>query len=439
MIEECFAIFPISNGMNPQQENKQNNSNEPIRIIPRRNGVIPPVQKAEQKIFSQTSVGADTKPIPTPVENVEEKIVFRPDNKIKISPLHTYADDVKSAVQSDGVSMAKIVMAEAKKQEAEKVSESELSPTSDKNKSIITISIVVILVAVVGFAGTWYFVNKRDAILTPVEQQRKPSVIPYDEEFVVSLEARERKKLVEIIDQSKKQNYQKETAIVYLPILYKGGTSTLTMSTENFLATLDARASSALVRAFGTEFMFGLNRIAGQPKPFLLLYSDSFNQMYAGMLEWEPAMADDIGDLFFTKDDLVEVSAPDVSNPQTFAKQNLGGQATSTSTSTSTKATLAIGTTSTTTSFGIATTSTSTIPEMNTVEQKAFKSKYIIANSLKFKDEVLNNRDMRVLRTVSGKVLMYYTFINDEILLIAKDYGTLDEVVKRLATSQFKQ
>jgi hypothetical protein len=442
--------------MEPQQENKQNNSNEPIRIIPTRGGVVSPTQNSSTGNFfhldnernNSAVVGLGSNNTPPvfstikPQTSIEsagtkpemviepEKNTFSPSvETVKISPIHTYADDVKNIVQSDGVSMAKIMMAEVKKQEAEKAREIEISPTSDKNKGIIAISITALVVAIVGFAGVLYFVGNKDSMSVSFTQQPRPSIIPYDEEFVVNLEIKERKKILENIENSKKQKFQKETSIVYVPMYYKNSTTSLMMNTEVFLSTLDVRAPSALLRAFGNGFMFGLNNNAGQVNSFMLLYSDSFNQMYAGMLEWEPSIADDIGDLFFVKDDLIEVSLPKVSA----------------TTSTTTKISLALSTTtstSTSTSTSASTYSTTTPASnhiLNEIEYKAFKSRYIIANSLKFNDEVLNNMDLRVLRTTSGKILMYYTFINDKILLIAKDFKTLDEVVKRLATSQFKQ
>jgi hypothetical protein len=441
--------------MEPQQTGNNQNNNDEIKIIPTASGSVPPTSNPVNKAFIPYSQTPAVVPVKTPEpekitlkpntgmnisseQKKDERVVFEPKSKIVISPLRTYADDIKNTINDNGLSMSKIAMAEARKREAQEKIEEEVSPTSNKNKKIIGISLGILLLAVLGVFGAWYFAGVKkaqDIASTPLHMQ---SIIPYDEEFVVLLDTQERSKIVEGSNSAKKQSYDKNTAVVYIPIMQSSGTTTSPISTEKLLSLLQTRAPLAMVRSLGASFMFGLNRNTGQTNPFLILTSDSFNQMYAGMLEWEPAMADDIGDLFFTKDDLVETPAvastsdaikavvsssltvststsatsslitASTSTPQTFAEQNLGGQA-------------------------------STVPEMNFIEQKAFKSRYIIANSLVFKDEVLNNKDMRVLRTTSGKPLMYYTFINDKIVLIAKDFKTLDEVIKRLATSQFKQ
>ncbi|MEI7513351.1 MAG: hypothetical protein WCJ74_01885 [bacterium] len=432
--------------MEPQQTgNSQNNNNDQIKIIPTPSGGVSPVSNSTAPVYTPPASTPAFVPTSTPKseettfkpntgmnisseQKSEEKIVFEPQSKISISPLHTYADDIKNTIKDDGLSMAKIAMAEVKKQEAQEKVEEELSPTSEKNKKIIGISLGILLLAVLGVFGAWYFVGIKKAQNISSIPAHMQSIIPYDEGFTVILDTSERSKIVEGVNSAKKQSYDKNTAVVYIPFMENTGTTTSPINTERFLSLLQTRASLAMVRSFGTSFMFGLNRNAGQTNSFLILTSDSFNQMYAGMLEWEPAMADDIGDLFFTKDDLVEAPAVASTSPLKVATNTVA---------TSTTATSSIATT--TIVLASSTPATSTVPEMSLVEQKAFKSRYIIANSLVFKDEVLNNRDMRVLRTVSGKTLMYYTFINDKIVLIAKDFNTLDEVAKRLATSQFKQ
>jgi hypothetical protein len=403
---------------------------------------IPISQQIAEKIALNPNTGMGISSEQNQEQKHEEKISFRPENNIKISQIHTYADDIKNTVKDEGVSMVKIAMAEAKKQELEKENEEEVSPTSKKNISIILISLLVLIVGIASIAGAWYFFGMKKGRDSSSTLSHRQSIIPYDEEFVVTLDANERKKLITGIESAKKFVYDKNTAIVYIPVFESFGTTTNPINSKTFFSLLETRVPASLVRTFGEIFMFGFNESENQSNPFIIFTADSFSQIYAGMLEWEPAMADDIGDLFFIKEDLLDpVPSPIVNTasttPQTFAKQNLEGQAKATTTSTS----LVISATTSSTTLKNASTSVSTTSTSSVVveEQKIFKSRYIIANSLKFKDEVLNNRDLRVLRTTSGKVLMYYTFINDKILLIAKDFKTLDEVVKRLATSQFKQ
>ena len=410
-------------------ENNQNKNNDSIKISPTFGNHIS---------SSENSNGGGEKVTINPVhtfasdmqngmgeapKKVDEKPSFHPEGgKVTISPIHTYEDDIKNTIKDNKISMVKIAMEEAKKKEAEQKVEEELSPTSSKNQKIILVSLVLFIVGTLGIFFSWNYFMAKKSVDMENSLAHKQSIIPYDEEYLVDLDIGSHTRFLEKLDKAKANFYEKDTSIIYLPIEDKLGTSTSLINTERFFYVLQTRTPAPLVRALNTNFMFGLNKIDDQKNPFLILTSDSFNQVYAGMLEWEPAMADDIGDLFFTKEDLID----DPIKEATTTDVKIA----------STEASTSVATVSTSSQTIATTTSSSTETQ---VPAEPFKSRYIIANSLQFKDEIFNNRDMRVLRTTSGKMLMYYTFINDRIVLIARDLRTLDEVIKRLATNQFKQ
>ena len=359
--------------------------------------------------------------VPLAQENsADAKPFFHPEDKIIVTPLRTYADDVKHAISDDGVSMIKIAMAEAKKQEQEAKNDEEVNPQSSKNMGIIFASFIFIALGVVGAFGVWWYVSNSKIEVALVKEDHTKTLIPYDEAFPVSVKDGERSGVIDGQSQASTKSYEKETSLVYIPVSDAGTSSTL-FTTQQFFSLLQTRMSDALSRSFGKDFMFGLYRQGGVVNPFFLLKVDSLSQVYAGMLEWEPAMADDIGDIFFSKDELVEkdvvatstVVALATSTPANL-KQDLKGQA-ATSTASSTVAT-----------------STQTAIKLR-------PSRVILADSLSFRDEVVNNRDIRALRTKNGKLLMYYSFVSDNLLLIARDFNIISEVSKRLATSQFKQ
>ncbi|MEI6480495.1 MAG: hypothetical protein WCO12_03180 [bacterium] len=320
--------------------------------------------------------------------------VIHPEDRITIKPLRTYADDIKNLVANDNVSMIKIAIAEEKKQEQQAKDDENLDPRSKKNINIFLLSGILIVLGCVAFAGVWYFMSEKNVQVTNTAPQKHIAIIPFDEENPIALNTFERKEVVSGLTSSQSKKYEDDTTLIYLPIIDQSGTTTSLVGVERFLSVLQTRAPEALVRALNPQFMFGLDRKGNQYKPFLLLKTDSLSQVYPGMLEWEPAMADDIGDIFFSKNDLivpVQVS-------------------TSTGTGTST--------------------SSSTPP---------VEIRNILADSLIFKDELVNNKDIRALRTKDGRLLMYYSFIGDKLVLIAKDFGTIAEISKRLATSQFTQ
>lgn len=348
--------------------------------------------------------------VPLAQENsTDVKTFFHPEDKIIVTPLRTYADDVKHAISDDGVSMIKIAMAEAKKQEQEAKNEEEVNPQSSKNMGIIFVSFIFVALGVAGAFGVWWYVTNSKTEVALVKEDHIKTLIPYDEAFPVSVKDGERSGVIDGQSQASAKVYERETSLVYIPVS-DAGTSSALFTTQQFFSLLQTRMSDALSRSFGNDFMFGLYRQGGATKPFVLLKVDSLSQVYAGMLEWEPAMADDIGDIFFSKDELVEKNVV----------------------ATSTVLALA---TSTATSTASSTAATST----QTVVAKLPPSRVILADSLSFRDEVVNNRDIRALRTKNGKLLMFYSFVSDNLLLVARDFNIISEVSKRLATSQFKQ
>ena len=359
----------------------------------------------------------------------ETKIQFHPEDKIIVTPLRTYADDVKHAISDDGVSVIKIAMAEAKKQEQEVKDEEEINPQSNKNITIILASFVFIALGVAGVFGVWYFMssNNNSNGSTAVATEHYKTLIPYDEAFPLVIKDGERREVIDGQKQATAKVYQKETSLVYIP-LSNTDTSSISFTTEKFLTLLQTRMSDPLVRAFGQNFMFGLYKQGDGTKPYILLNVDSLSTVYAGMLAWEPAMADDIGDIFFSKDELVEQNAVATSTilnvatstPANLVRQDLKGQAATTSAS------------STVLASSTKATGTQVIP-------KSSAPKIILADSLSFRDEVVNNRDVRALRTKGGKLLMFYSFVSDNLLVIGRDLNIISEVSKRLATSQFKQ
>ena len=347
--------------------------------------------KMENNQNKNNNVVPNTDPLKKDVTSAYNS-VLHPEDRITIKPLRTYADDIKNLVANDNVSMIKIAIAEEKKQEQQVEDDENLDPGSKKNINIFLVSGILIVLGCVAFAGVWYFMGQKTAQVINAAPQKHVAIIPFDEENPIAITTFERKEVVGGLVSSQSKKYENDTTLIYLPIIDQSGTTTSLVSVERFLSVLQTRAPDALVRALNPQFMFGLNRKDNQYKPFLLLKTDSLAHVYPGMLEWEPAMADDIGDIFFSKNDLiapVQVS----------------------------------------TSTGTSTTSTSSPAEIRN----------ILADSLIFKDELVNNKDIRALRTKDGKLLMYYSFIGDKLVLIAKDFGTLAEISKRLATSQFTQ
>ena len=303
--------------------------------------------------------------------SVESSI--QPEDKVVITPVRTYADDVRNVIEGDNMTMTQIAMAEARKMEEQARIDEEANPSSVKNKKIIAISIGVLILGIVGVAFAWHYAT---APQPEVKLVHRESLVPYDEEASINLQYTGLAELYQGIQSAMQKKYDRDTNLVLMPIIRTTASSSEEVTLDGFKGLMDARMSDALVRALGQKFMFGIHRISESNTPtFMILKIQSFDSVFAGMLDWETSMADDIGSLFFKKEELLD-----------------GGNKSA-----------------------------------------------ILADSLSFKDEVVNNKDVRALRTKSGKLLMYYTYISEKVLLIGRDFETINEISKRLATSQFKQ
>jgi len=65
-------------------------------------------------------------------------------------------------------------------------------------------------------------------------------------------------------------------------------------TTEDLFRVLTSGAPASLIRALGDEYMLG----TAHDKVFLIVRVDSFDQAFAGMLEWEKLLPENLGSLF---------------------------------------------------------------------------------------------------------------------------------------------
>jgi len=130
-----------------------------------------------------------------------------------------------------------------------------------------------------------------------------------------------------------------------------------------------------LFRSIQQESTVGIIRAGGEQHAFFILRVDSFERAFAGMLEWEPRIVSDLA-LLYPAYPLPESSA---------------------------------------------TTTASSTPEA--------------LPDLVFTDEITGNRDVRVLRDITGRALLTYGFRDKETLIIARDETAFLELVRRLAAS----
>lgn len=297
----------------------------------------------------------------------------RPEDRVVITPVRTFAADIKQAIESKQVSRTKIALAEARRREEEAQQEKETDPTTPKNKTIIMVSFLLVVLGLAGFFGAFYVRslvwNKTDVSQAP----RTESIVPFDEVYPLLVSRGDRREVTDALKAIETKKYEPGSILVFVPF-QKQSTSTF-LTTPDFMKLVEWRPDAELARSFDSRFMYGYVLRAAS-EPFLILTTKDFDRVYAGMLEWEPRLANDAAGIFFDS-------------------AKLFFQGTSTTD--------------------------------------------ISYRAPQFRDEVVSNRDIRTLRSSEGELLLFYTFIDDETVLLARDTSVIGEIVNRLATRKFKQ
>ena len=167
-------------------------------------------------------------------------------------------------------------------------------------------------------------------------------------------------------------------------------------STNDLLSLLEARVPDTVRRSLDQNYMLGVH-VKANNEPYLLFRITNFNNVFAGMFQWERTLAKDMESIFFRNLSVLnkELTNPTVPTP-IFV--------------------------STTTDSGTST--TIELPQRTTSNTKIFE------------DEVIANTDARVLKNQSGKTVFFYTYIDEDYLFFGTDVTTFRQTRDRLRTAK---
>lgn len=321
-----------------------------------------------------------------PVTPSEPKAPNTPQARPTIRTLHS---DVAASVRTNNVSITKIALAQQAKNEG-------LPFVAEEGNHFWSAwSIGTILLILAGFiviVGAIVVVMSKSVSLPFTNQEPlAPTLVPVTGRSVSDTTRMPRAELVQTIESFLDKNYSSPVALEAL-ILQELVTATsseeepttalTTMSLERFFERLGTRTPGRLVRAIGPDMTFGR---AGAT-PFLITRASSYETAFAGMLEWESLIAEDLS--FITRE--IE--------PVPLPTTPIEPVATTTITASSSAAS--------TTNPSVA--STTPIAPLPSVPEPMWK------------DIIIKNRDVRALITHDGTVLLLYTFPKEGLLLVTQ-------------------
>jgi hypothetical protein len=282
----------------------------------------------------------------------------------KPSPLQTYASDFSDKVKETHSSPITVLAAE---QDAAPMEKPQTEQKSRSGISYIIAGLVLMVISglTVYFAYAFYSSGSAPVIVEPTV------LVP------IFVDEREQISGTSIaLLQAIKQSINKPLAQGAVRLLYTADTAS---TSDSVFAALQLPAPSVLLRNINAkDSMAGIVNAGDVQSPFFILSVTSYSNTFSGMLSWEPAMPNDLSQLFPS---YAVASTVSTSSPQA--------------------------------------TATSTIAS--------------------WRDETVSNHDVRIYRDAANQSILLYGYWNQATLIITRDPAAFAEILQRLATSRAPQ
>lgn len=300
--------FPQRNGLGVDADKNfftEEKSFSPTVGIPHKPDQSILAPKTPKELPDTEASSAPTNNESTPKPNLsEEKTKGFENISVDLAPLRTYRQDVAGVMRDKKTSLVRLVLEEQKERGRR---ERELSPVSRKNLPLVILS-VLFLFSTAGLAYYIYFhlhpVDRtlEDLHVTPlifVEQNKEIPANSKDSRLL-------KKEIIDTLADTK----LKVDVIEYLffteTIPGTPPTKALIPS-DRFFAALDIKMPPMLLRALRPDFMLGMHSFNNN-QPFFILKTDYYDNAFAGMLEWENKLAEDILPVFGQASRIKELS-----------------------------------------------------------------------------------------------------------------------------------
>ncbi|MDD5050570.1 MAG: hypothetical protein PHV93_02395 [Candidatus Pacebacteria bacterium] len=229
---------------------------------------------------------------PVPPNTPPEQTPVNPPVKTGVSALRTYQDDIAGAVNKEKASMITIALAEAKKRE-QNVTIAKESSFSGRNVWITVVSIILVFLAV-GIVLFFHFEQKP----VPIAETRiaENPILIADSEKIIPVQNLSKQTILSALT-TERQADSGEIGSVENVRLQTGDTLKRNVTAGEFLSSLSPTIPANLLRAMSPTYVFGIH-VFKRNEPFIILKVDSYQNAFAGMLNWEQTLFKEVGPLF---------------------------------------------------------------------------------------------------------------------------------------------
>ena len=361
-------------------------------------------EKIEIKLQNQNLPTPTPTPTPTPIQIYEKRNYQHPqDNtvantqkykdenkfdkyeKTSVKPLRTYKDDIANAMKNRRGSFVSIITAENDRniKNREKTEDERQNYSSKEYIKKVSIVILSAMLVVFGAGAAFYFYGKSKSDTVEIQPKIK-SIIFADETEEFEIADLSKRQILSGLSSVKDQTALPESKIKNISIVKstKDKNSAIDkklVSSSDFLNSIEARVSTAFIRSLETVFMLGIHILRSGNQPFLILKTNFYENSFAGMLQWENNIKEDLASLF---------NISDINTEKIFQKD-----------------------------------------ETNTV----------IFSIMTFNDAVIKNKDARILKNENDKTLLIYSFLDKNTIVITNNENTFNEVFTRFNSSRILQ
>lgn len=213
--------------------------------------------------------------------------------KSPLKQIRTFQGDVADALKTQNESVVSIQRKEQAKRSLEPEIEQDIR--SDRKKLLLLILGILVLTGLGGVGG-WYSYHEFLRKTGPPPMEILPNrLVSSTLEVDIDATLTTRESLLGLIS-AERQDEIPLNEIKHLVLRTGTTTPQALLTTSEFFNILDTRIPGTLLRSFDKIFMLGT--IGGTPKQnFLLIQLSSFESAFAGMLNWETSILNDLNTL----------------------------------------------------------------------------------------------------------------------------------------------
>ena len=257
-----------------------------VSLNPTSNTPISDVLKNEQEGFQATP--KVTTPESAGIEHKDSRI------------LKTLEGDVAESVRKRNESLARMALAEEARRQHQQRETEYVSPL--KRFSLYIVSFICIILGIGAIVGVQYVITKKQA---PVNVPKDTSVIPTNAVIPIDITGKTyaqattlvRNNLIGTSSQNQATGILKRLTFTYQTTDQNKKTVVNNVTTGQFINSFFPNVPAQLGRAFDGSYILG-SESGASSTPFLILTTSTYDQAYAGLLDWENKMPTDLSSLF---------------------------------------------------------------------------------------------------------------------------------------------